>query len=831
MSQDRIAPDAIFPAESGACRLNSTAVRDWPQSNLGWMHPDHVYTVVEKLKPYYDADNEKFPGAMEVGGGTIPRSHLLNAGVSPYDHIRQVRAKVGRKVPLMALIRSNAGAAMNDMPADIVKDYIRRYHDAGIDVFRNFHSHNDPRQFKNVYEAVRDVGGHFQAAYSWSVFNDDPTVYNPKTVVNFFRELEREGIKPDSFVLKDPSGVLTPSMARLITREMKKAFPDKPFGIHTHDQCGYAAASGVAAAKEGANFVDCAPSTGGRSAQPPMPGMFRMLQDEGIGLGAHVKDARRVKKMLGEVDEQCAAIAPIYQTASYAKPESAPGAAVKHFYDEVLGTRFTAHTDVEEHGMAGGQSALAYDELKKNGILQKLPELWEGMEKTRKAAGATCPVTPAADRFFREAARIVNGGDPDGGFYRDYAQELTGEAGPTKVEIDPAKQRAALLERVAWRRLDGIVDDASMKTELLANKSALLEKLVDHMREVYAPVHDVARLQEVSTRLSELEEIRRDAKSDKDYEAYARQLSEKIAQSSLAGQGVTDLNGVIGMLRKEQAQLKARLPQKPAEYDVMRQHYETLQKAKDGALSDDLYNQMLPEGSGVRKALESVGLRKEQIVELMKAATVSTCVASDLMEPGLDKARQGLRVFAKDKNCSRALDPALRAEEVSIWAMFGGDPKSIAAEYFAHRDDARPFWKTPGAQERPAPARHASLLRTDDAKPLWKGSGAAKTRISEDRPSLSGQMGAPYVCVGGLGEMSPVDLYAALWEQWQKYGGKKESGRVAITSDSSGITKITMPPGSDISQYSPVIKKAIEALGGKVITYKDYPEAGRAASK
>lgn len=92
-------------------------------------------------------------------------------------------------------------------------------------------------------------------------------------------------------------------------------------------------------------------------------------------------------------------------------------------------------------------------------------------------------------------------------------------------------------------------------------------------------------------------------------------------------------------------------------------------------------------------------------------------------------------------------------------------------------------------------------------------------------------MGAPYVCVGGLGEMSPVDLYAALWEQWQKYGGKKESGRVAITSDSSGITKITMPPGSDISQYSPVIKKAIEALGGKVITYKDYPEAGRAASK
>jgi hypothetical protein len=52
MSQDRIAPDAIFPAESGACRLNSTAVRDWPQSNLGWMHPDHVYTVVEKLKPY-----------------------------------------------------------------------------------------------------------------------------------------------------------------------------------------------------------------------------------------------------------------------------------------------------------------------------------------------------------------------------------------------------------------------------------------------------------------------------------------------------------------------------------------------------------------------------------------------------------------------------------------------------------------------------------------------------------------------------------------------------------------------------------------------------------
>ena len=39
-----------------------------------------------------------------------------------------------------------------------------------------------------VAEGVLKHGGHYQAALSWAVYNPDPSIYNVKWAVDFFRE-------------------------------------------------------------------------------------------------------------------------------------------------------------------------------------------------------------------------------------------------------------------------------------------------------------------------------------------------------------------------------------------------------------------------------------------------------------------------------------------------------------------------------------------------------------------------------------------------------------------------------------------------------------------
>jgi pyruvate carboxylase len=78
--------------------------------------------------------------------------------------------------------------------------------------------------------------------------------------------------------IKDMAGLLKPPAARMLVRALRRAYPELPIHVHTHDTAGTGVASMIACAEEDADVVDAAlPAMAGLTSQPTMAGIVAAL--------------------------------------------------------------------------------------------------------------------------------------------------------------------------------------------------------------------------------------------------------------------------------------------------------------------------------------------------------------------------------------------------------------------------------------------------------------------------------------------------------------------------------------------------------------------------
>lgn len=678
----RLKPERIFPTEG--VRVNGTALRDWQQSVAsGRESPLHMSRVAPHLEQYHQSLTDNFPGVEEVGGGTVPRMDLSVRNEDPFEHVAKLKELLPT-TPLMALIRSDAGAGMEEVAPDVLETYLLNYHKTGIDVFRNFHALNDPRAFVRVAQILHktaEINGtpaHFQAAYSYATDGQDGEngtgVYNSRTPVTFFMKLVevlrsqagKDGLAPDaylphSFVIKDPSGVLTPKMATLITSEVKAAqdrgeLPRLPFGIHTHNQMGHAAETCKAAIAAGANFVDCAPAPGGLGAQPPISAMVEALGGgDGAALGfADPASFEAARGKLAVVDQLSDSILKAHDPdVRQNKPDPT----------------------VPSHCIAGGQASVARAEVKamlqkraSEGTVVSAEEVDQFMNKVkgrmpevRKELGMPCLVTPVADYIFREAARRENGGNPDKDFYCGYRRIMTGEMGPTKEPVHAGKQEQALLERLE-NRLDRAVSVKARRPEVKA--SGALAELRDVMLEYSQPARDQERFEELNNRVTEMK-------------ALGVPATDLERQREALASGVDQRREAIGrynaFLEIQTAELAQSVHDAANDNPLVRRYHEIVEKSPK---------------------LQALNLPAEDNIRLIKSASYTSLPLALLLPPGMEPARNELEhlaiagkyVIPGDRERFN-LDAALGRMLRDPYAL---DPDKIAREYFQRRDGLAP---------------------------------------------------------------------------------------------------------------------------------------------
>ncbi|MCE5191708.1 MAG: acetyl-CoA carboxylase biotin carboxyl carrier protein [Actinomycetia bacterium] len=188
--------------------------------------------------------------SLEVWGGATFDAALRFLDENPWDRLRIIK-RHAPKTPLQMLLRGQNLVGYHHYSDDIVRRFVHASSRNGIDVFRVFDALNDIRNIEVSAAAIKECGGHFEGAISYTV----SPVHTLDTYLEYAQELKELGA--DTICIKDMAGMLTPFR----TAKMVSALKDEiglPVHVHCHYIGGMAPMNYLKGVEAGADIIDTA---------------------------------------------------------------------------------------------------------------------------------------------------------------------------------------------------------------------------------------------------------------------------------------------------------------------------------------------------------------------------------------------------------------------------------------------------------------------------------------------------------------------------------------------------------------------------------------------
>ncbi len=355
--------------------------------------------------------------AMEVwGGATFDTMHRF-LGEDPWERPRILKRYI-KKTPFSMLLRGQNLVGYRHYADDVVRSFVDRACEVGIDIFRIFDALNDFRNIETCVERVKSNGKHFEGAIGYSLTGQHlgGEVYNLAYYLSKARELEAMGA--DSICIKDMAGILAPYDAHELFSALKKTVA-VPLHLHTHYTSGMASMTCLKAIEAGVDIVDtCVAPYAMRTSMPPLEPLIVTLEGTGRDTGM---DILRLLK----IGEYLETIAPKYQ---------------KHLATNTLSL---IDESVLAHQIPGGMISNLISQLKEMNALDRLPEVHREIQIVRREAGTPPLVTPTSQIIGSQAVMNVIAGryrvisNP----FRDLVYGLYGK---TPAPVDPTVQKLVL---------------------------------------------------------------------------------------------------------------------------------------------------------------------------------------------------------------------------------------------------------------------------------------------------------------------------------------------------------------------------------------------------
>ncbi len=269
-------------------RITETVLRDGQQSQIATrMTTEQMLPVLEQL------DNAGYH-ALEVWGGATFDSCLRYLNEDPWERLRTIRNAV-KHTKLQMLLRGQNILGYRNYADDVVREFVQKSIENGIDIIRIFDALNDPRNLQTAVAATKEFGGHAQVAISYTT--------SPVHTVDYFVHLAEEYAKlgADSICIKDMAGVLTPQTGYDLVKGIKARI-DLPLEIHTHATGGISEMTYLKVAEAGADIIDTAVSSfAGGTSQPATESVVMGLEDLGFETGLNLKEVEKVASHLNTV--------------------------------------------------------------------------------------------------------------------------------------------------------------------------------------------------------------------------------------------------------------------------------------------------------------------------------------------------------------------------------------------------------------------------------------------------------------------------------------------------------------------------------------------------
>jgi len=348
--------------------------------------------------------------SLEVWGGATFDACLRYLKEDPWERLRSLREALPR-TRLQMLLRGQNLLGYRHYSDDVVREFVQRSAENGIDVFRIFDALNDIRNLEVAVEAVQKAGKHAQGTICYTT----SPVHNIRTFVTMARDLESLGC--ESIAIKDMAGLLTPMVTGELVREIVSA-TDLPVHLHSHATAGTAEMSLLKAIENGCRHIDTAISSfAGGASHTATESMVAALRGTEYDTGLELEALQKIGFYFRDVRKK-----------------------YHQFESEFTGL----DTRVQVFQVPGGMISNLYTQLRGQGALDRMNEVFQEIPRVREDLGFPPLVTPTSQIVGTQAVLNVLTGSRYKTITNEVKLYLQGRYGKAPAAINSFVQQLAI---------------------------------------------------------------------------------------------------------------------------------------------------------------------------------------------------------------------------------------------------------------------------------------------------------------------------------------------------------------------------------------------------
>ena len=387
--------------------FTETVLRDANQSLIATRLP---YEKFADILPVMDKAGYY---SVECWGGAVFDCCLRYLDEDPWERLRKIRAAMpGSK--LQMLLRGQNLLGYRHYPDEIVRKFVAKSVENGIDIIRIFDALNDLRNIEVATDEALKRGAQVSGTISYT----QSPVHTLKAFAKLAKDMENMGVS--TICVKDMAGVMSPAEAYDLVSAIKKSVK-LPVVVHTHCTTGLAFMTYLKAAEAGADVIDTATSCfSGGSSQPATETLNFALGQLGYETGL---DAAVLK----EVND-------------FFKPVRDEYLASGKLDAKMLAT----DTDALNYKVPGGMLSNLVAQLKAQNAMDKFEAVLEETPKVRADLGYPPLVTPMSQMVGVQATSNVLAGERYKNISKEVKAYCRGEYGKAPGEISPEVMKLAL---------------------------------------------------------------------------------------------------------------------------------------------------------------------------------------------------------------------------------------------------------------------------------------------------------------------------------------------------------------------------------------------------
>tara|TARA_R110002111_G_scaffold96927_5_gene150154 strand:- start:273 stop:2069 length:1797 start_codon:yes stop_codon:yes gene_type:complete len=348
--------------------------------------------------------------SLECWGGATFDACVRFLKEDPWERLRTLR-KALPNTRLQMLLRGQNLLGYRHYGDDVVEAFVEKAAENGIDVFRIFDALNDVRNLETSIKAVKKAGKHAQGTLCYTV----SPVHDVKTFLAQAETMADMGA--DSIAIKDMAGLLTPAVTAELVSGLKKNLK-LPVFLHSHATSGMAPMCQWAALEAGVDHIDTALSAfAGGTSHPPTESLVAALHDAGCETGLNLELLDKATRHFREVRKK---------------------------YHQFESDYNGVDTSVLLSQVPGGMMSNLANQLKEQGALDRIQDVFEEIPRVRKDLGYPPLVTPTSQIVGTQAVINVLGGKRYDTITNEVKKYMQGWYGKAPAEVDVQLQRRAV---------------------------------------------------------------------------------------------------------------------------------------------------------------------------------------------------------------------------------------------------------------------------------------------------------------------------------------------------------------------------------------------------